>query len=112
MGAELLVALQMLGCEARPLGRQAVGEAQHRELLAEGSSSPGEPLGRVVGLGIAHETYLQVKRCQGRRQVRLPGREAEPAPDVPDHRRAERVVGDEEDPTLQLPAGHGLGHVV
>jgi hypothetical protein len=61
---------------------------------------------------MAHKPYLQVQRGQGRHQVRLPGREAEPAADTPDHQRTEGIVGDEEDPTFELTAGNGFGHVV
>jgi hypothetical protein len=52
-GAEILVAPQVLGLEARTLGGEAVGPAQDGELLAEQPGGPGEPLRRVVGLGMA-----------------------------------------------------------
>jgi hypothetical protein len=61
---------------------------------------------------VAHKAYLQVQRGQRRREIRLPGRQAEPSADTPDHPRAERIVGDEEDPAFELAAGNGLGHIV
>jgi hypothetical protein len=61
---------------------------------------------------MAHKAYLQVQRGQRRREIRLPGRQAEPSADTPDHPRAERIVGDEEDPAFELAAGNGLGHIV
>ena len=111
-GAEILVAPQVLGLEARTLGGEAVGPAQNGEPLAEWPGGPGEPLRRVVGLGIAHKAYLQVQRGQGRREIRLPGRQAKSSANAPDHPGAERIVGDEEDPPFELAAGNGLGHVV
>ena len=72
-GAEILVAPQVLGLEARTLGGEAVGPAQHSEFLTERSGGPCEPLRRVVGTGIAHKAYLQMQRGQGRCQIRLPG---------------------------------------
>ena len=47
-GAELLVALQVFGLEARALGGEAVGPTQDGELLPEGPGGAGEPFGRVV----------------------------------------------------------------
>ena len=44
-GAERLVALDVLGPEARALGGEAVGPAQDRELLPEGTGGQGESLG-------------------------------------------------------------------
>ena len=106
------MAPQVLGLEARALGGEAVGPAQDGELFAEGSGGAGESLRRVVGTGIAHKAYLQMQCGQGRRQIRLPGRQAKPAADAPDHPRAKRIVGDEENPAFELAAGNGLGHVV
>ena len=111
-GAELLVAPQVLGLETRALGGEAVGPTQNGELLTEGPGGPGEPLRRVVCTGIAHKAYLQVQRGQGRRQIRLPRRQAKSAADAPDHPRAKRIVGDEEYPAFELAAGNRLGHVV
>ena len=111
-GAEILVAPQVLGLEARTLGGEAVGPAQDGELLAEQPGGPGDPLRQVVGLGIAHKAYLQVQRGQGRREIRLPGRQAKSSANAPDHPGAERIVGDEEDPSFELAAGNGLGHIV
>ena len=111
-GAEILVTPQVLGLEARALGGEAVGPAQDGELLAERPGGAGEPLRRVVGTGISHKAYLQVQRGQGCREIHLPGRKAKPAADVPDHSRAERIVGDEEDPAFELAAGYGLCHIM
>src|SRR5215218_1878568 len=111
-GAEILVAPQVLGLEARTLGGEAVGPAKDGELLAERPDGPGEPLRRVIGLGIAHKAYLQVQRGQGRREIRLPGRQAKSSANAPDHPGAERIVGDEKDLPFQLAAGNGLGHIV
>ena len=111
-GAELLVAPQVLGLETRALGGEAVGPTQNGELLTEGPGGPGEPLRRVVCTGIAHKAYLQVQRGQGRRQIRLPRRQAKPAADAPDHPSAKRIVGDEVNPAFELAAGNRFGHVV
>ncbi len=112
LGAEFLVALEVLRLEARALRGEAVGPAQDRELLPEGSGGAGEPVGRVVGAGVVHEAYLQVKRGKGRRKVGVGGGEVQAAADVADEAGAQRVVGDEEHPPLELAAGNGLGDVV
>jgi hypothetical protein len=111
-GAQILVAPQVLGREARALGGKAVGPTQDGELLAERPCGPGEPFGRVFGAGMTHEAYLKMQRGQCRREIRLPGRQAKPSADAPDHLRAKRVVGDEEDPAFKLAAGDGFGHIV
>jgi hypothetical protein len=111
-GTEILVAPQVLGLEARALGCEAVCPAQDGELLAEGPGGAGQPLRRIVGAGMAHKAYLQVQRGQRRREIRLPGHQAEPSADAPDHPRAKRIVGDEENPPFELAAGNGLGHIV
>ena len=55
LGAELPVALDVLGLEARALGGEAVGPAQAGELLPEGSGGAGEPNWRVVGAMVFHK---------------------------------------------------------
>src|SRR5215212_11852977 len=111
-GAKSLVALDVLGLEARALGREAVGPAQDSELLPEGTCATREPPGAVVGPIALHEPYPQVERGERRRQVREGGGEPEPAADPPYEPGAQRVVRDEEHPPLDLAARHGLGDVV
>jgi len=70
LDAEFVVAFEMLPFQARALGGEAVGPAQNREFLSEGTGGAGEPTGRVVGAVIGHEAYLQVERGEGRHEVR------------------------------------------
>src|ERR671917_2067819 len=107
-GTELLVARDVLGLEARPLGGEAVGPAQDRELLPEGACGPRQPAGRVVRVLALHEAYLQVERGERRSEVGEGGGEPEPAAYPPDQPGAQRVVGDEEDPLPELAARDGL----
>ena len=68
------MAPQVLGLEARALGGEAVGPAQHSQTLAERPGCASQSLRRVVGTGITHKAYLQMQCGQGRSQIRLPGR--------------------------------------
>jgi len=72
----------------------------------------GEPPRRVVGAGVLHEADLEVQGGQGSREVRVGGRGVEAAADPARKCGAQRIVGDEEDPPLELATGHGLGDVV
>jgi hypothetical protein len=53
-----------------------------------------------------------VERGERRRKVREGGGEPEPAADPANEPGAQRVVGDEEHPALDLAARYGLGDVV
>jgi hypothetical protein len=92
--------------------RPRAAEAEDGELLAEGAGGAGEPVGRVVGAGVLHKADLEVQGGQGRGEVGVGGRGAEAAADPAHQGGAQRVVGDEEDPPLELAAGDGLGDIV
>ncbi len=109
---EFAVTLDVFELQTRTLGGETVGPAEDRELLAEGPYSPGEPLGRIVGPGVAHEAYLEVQRREGDREICEAGGKPKTPADAMGQARPQSVVGNEKHVSLDLPASNGLGDIV
>ena len=73
LGAEVVVAVQVLLLQPRSLGGDPVGPTQDRQLFAERSRGPGEPSRRVVRALVAHKPDLQVQRGNGGDEICIPG---------------------------------------